>query len=74
MVMVQGPLNPNITWLCEKLWPVTWKQKFTSVIQKYKLKNANKSQNLTVFSRRYKNCFLEVIYFSWFQKNPGKIE
>ena len=28
--MVQGPLNPNITFLGEKLFLVAWKQKFTS--------------------------------------------
>ena len=31
--MVQGSLNPNITFLCEKLWQVAWNPKFTSVIQ-----------------------------------------
>ena len=31
-LMVQGSLNPNITILGEKLWPVAWNQKFTSVI------------------------------------------
>ena len=30
--MVQGSLNPNIIFLHEKLWPVAWKQKNTSVI------------------------------------------
>ena len=31
--MVQGSLNPNIIFLHEKLWPVAWKQKNTSVIE-----------------------------------------
>ena len=31
--MVQGSLNPNITFLGEKLWPVAWNQTFTSCIQ-----------------------------------------
>ena len=30
--MVQGSLNPNITFLGEKLWMVAWKQKFTGFI------------------------------------------
>ena len=30
--MVQGSLNPNITFLGGKLWPVAWNQKNTSVI------------------------------------------
>ena len=31
-LIVQGSLNPIITFLGEKLWPVAWNQKFTSVI------------------------------------------
>ena len=27
--MVQGSLNPNITFLGEKLWPLAWNKKFT---------------------------------------------
>ena len=40
--MIQGSLNPNITFLGQKLWPVAWNQKFTSVIQGKKMKNAYK--------------------------------
>ena len=30
--MLQGSLNPNITFLGEKLWPVAWNKTITSVI------------------------------------------
>ena len=42
--MVQGSLNPNITILGEKLWPEAWNQKFTSVIEGKKSKNAYKKR------------------------------
>ena len=40
-LMVQGYINPNITFLGEKLWLVAWNKKITSVIRK-KSKNAYK--------------------------------
>ena len=43
LLMEQGYINLNITFLSEKLWPVTWKQKFTSVLygknRKMQIKN-----------------------------------
>ena len=47
-LMVQGSLNPNITFLGEKLWPAAWNKKFTSVIYGGKSENANRN-------REYKN-------------------
>ena len=50
--MVQASLNPNITFLGEKLWPVAWNQKFTSVIQGKKRKNANKKRKKMKISKK----------------------
>ena len=44
----ESSLNPNITFIDEKLWPVAWNQRITSVIQSsvpsYENKN-NKNTN-----------------------------
>ena len=37
-LMVKDPLNPNITFLDEKLWPVAWNPNFTTVYKEKKWK------------------------------------
>ena len=54
--MVQGSLDPNITFLGEKLWPVAWNKKFTSIIQGKKSKNAYKKRKNENFEKQ-KNAF-----------------
>ena len=39
----ESSLNPNIIFLCEKLWPVAWKQEFTS--KKRKNENFEKQKH-----------------------------
>ena len=36
--MVQGSLNPNITFLGEKLWPVAWKKYIKKILVLYEEK------------------------------------
>ena len=51
--MVQGSLNPNITFLDEKLWPVAWNQKYTSVseieIEKMPIKSVKMKMSKNAF-------------------------
>ena len=54
-LIVQGSLNPNITFLGEKLWPVAWKQTFTSVIFGKNLKITIKSVKMKISKKRKKN-------------------
>ena len=52
--MVQGSLNPNITFLGKKnLWPVAWNKKIQVL---YKEKNANKKREHENFEKQ-KNTF-----------------
>ena len=56
--MVQGPLNTNITFLCEKLlWPVAWKQKHYWCYIRKKSKNPNKKRKNEHFEEK-KHFFL----------------
>ena len=59
-VMVQGSLNPNITFLGEKLWPVAWNQTFTSVIEGKNRKLPIKSLKMKI-SRKKMRFFLMII-------------
>ena len=58
-LMVKGSLNPNITSIGEKLWPVAWKQKFTSVIEEKKWKIAIKSVKMKILKNK-KMCFPKI--------------
>ena len=56
--IVQSSLNPNITFLGEKLWQVAWNQKFTSVYIRKKSKNAyKKRKNENLKKKNKKNRF-----------------
>ena len=67
--MVQGSLNPNITFLGEKLWPVAWNQKFTSVIYGKKSKMPIKSLKMK-FSKNVKSLQFPMVQGS---RNPNII-
>ena len=56
--MVQGSLNPNIIFLHEKLWPVAWKHKFTSVIQGKEWKMPIKSVKMKISEAKNMSFFL----------------
>ena len=56
--MVQGSLNPNITFLGEKPWPVAWKKEFTSVSVAYKPANRNPQRP---FSKILKSVYLLLV-------------
>ena len=56
--MVHGSLNPNIKFLDEKLWPVAWNKKFTSVYIRKKSKNAYKKRNNENFVKQKIAFFL----------------
>ena len=58
-LVVQGSLNPNITFLGEKLWPVAWNQKCTSVIWGKNRKISIKSVNMKI-SKKQKMRFLLI--------------
>ena len=64
--MIQGSLNPNITFIVETLWPVAWNPKFTSVIwgknRKMQIKNVK-----TKISTKKMRFFL---MFQWSSFNP----
>ena len=60
---VQGFLNPNITFLGEKMWHVAWNQKITSVI---KGKN-RKMPIISVKTKISKKC----VIFPMFQGSPN---
>ena len=49
--MVQGSLNSNISILGEKLWPVAWNKKITSVIYEEMQKRKND------YFEKQKMCF-----------------
>ena len=55
--MVQGSLNPNITFLGEKLWPVAWNKIFTYSIWGKKLKD-KKGKNENFEKTTLKSTFL----------------
>ena len=57
--MVQGSLNLNITFLCEKLWPEAWNQKNTSLIWGKKSKNAYNKRKNENFEKQ-NNAFLNT--------------
>ena len=46
--MVQGSLNENISFLGERLLPVAWNPKSTSVVLGKKTKNANKQRKILI--------------------------
>ena len=50
--MVQGSLNPNITFLGEKLWPVAWDKKFTCVIKGKNWKMPVKSIKIKISTKK----------------------
>ena len=59
--MMQGPLNPNISFLREKLWPASWKLKFTNVIEgKKTTKITNKTRKNSNFEKQ-KIAFLSHV-------------
>ena len=62
LIMVKGPLNRirNNTSLGERLWPVAWNQKFTSVKQGNKSKNAYKKRKNENFEKQ-KNAFFSHV-------------
>ena len=55
--MVQGSLNPNTTFLGEKLWPLAWNQNFTNLKKKY-LKMAIKSVKMKISKNKKMRFFL----------------
>ena len=44
---VQGSLNPNITFLSEKLWPVAWNKKYT---------NKEKNRKMPIIAKKLFSC------------------
>ena len=56
--MVQGSLNPNITFLGEKLWPGAWNKKITSVIEGKNLKMPIKCVKMKISKNKKMRFFL----------------
>ena len=46
--MVQGSLNPNITFLGQKLWPLAWNKKILVLYKGKKSKNGNKKGKMKI--------------------------
>ena len=55
-ISVQGSLNPNITFLGDKLWPVAWKKQQQVLYEEKSRKNSYKKHKNENFEKQ-KMCF-----------------
>ena len=56
--MVQGSLNPNITFLSEKLWPVAWNKKLLVLYKEKNTKKTIKSVKMKILKNKNMRFFL----------------